>query len=1356
METAGSTLDWPGSEFSASELFRDRGLMRTSSSLTDEVPRLTVDEVQQLRAQFKQLQSDSNHEAGTENDNASLLRQRINKLEKDKLELTTNLNDETSKLQSQVAKLRAQVEEGEVTRQNLEYELAVAKKSTGQGKRNLKEKTSELNGIIETYKDKIVDLKQQVDDLQHALESQKRVSEELDGRYQHKLEEKDGLLATCQAERDLLTTEKEQLQHVFQEQENIYAEAQEKLAELETERDIQTDTVRQQLNDLEYAAEKETRLKKELEAAIIKIKSIEEGIEAERAAHLESKFNSEVVQLRVCDLDGALEVEKAANTQADLKMQTMQRQIKELEGALREEKESHRRTEAELEHLNIEHASVKGQLTAELENKHAMIGNLSKQLQLHQGNFDELKQELSKAKKRQIYLEETYGGSMRELELLLQNFQITCAEGVPKRGKGKKSQQQHGDRPLTPSVVLETLRHTLTDYQRRLDHTSQELNQMKARFEKMTNECESYKEVTWTRSQTVQDLQKKFVSTNRDLEKTRRQLNESEAQVATMRMELQQVIHEGEKEKSRAEDMTEEFKKQHKNMIDSDETKRIYLHSVYQRMLAGRVVISNRESALSTFTWDELSMAVQDQVVSLINTLNRAQDKIEHLETVVRNKDELLKEIQDGHEESLLKLASSGRMREEEWQNQRLELEEHFSRQLADLQSKSKKSQAMADQAWERARLTGTVKESLESECMELEQRLIQTQREHSALLATCGLLSGALYPHLYKMNLLASQRAFLEEQLCAMDSFKSKAKELAETLAMEIEDVGRGTSERRGRNLMLLFRVGVIAVIAANRLKYLGSSSQRLFTSVDNPCCVYSMGVSIGSSQQRKLMGLQAEFNSQRDSIEGQAKTWFSSQELLSAVMSSVPELQETLHKPDSHTDPHTVTACARKAFISLMGKLSASFQTSLQTYPTGYGGREKGSLVRFLAHGLNRCMAHSSMAGKSNLNSSQQIMSSLQQNIISFTQRLHSAEVERRSLRMETAKLKDENKTLKRKSQDTDNMDKELNRLRQQTSGLIQRNKFESVCQELSNALQREHQAQQLLNEQSTQLEELSMRLNMHTAEEMERNSTISEAVKELSDAKMQLKRKEQLLHQLNRQISNMEGEKKSLQDNVLEAERALGAVSKDKESFAVILQSVQSAVEDTKRQLIARVDSHTIETTLTQILSLCNRRGLDGTSPDIMATKGLVSLFVELQQTSLSRISALEAEINSHKQHITRLKKELQAACRREYEDSEGGNSSRNGFDKLDFLPVSSLGSRSRPLYESERSYKEDFAPLRAEVDYSIQATHSTPVLTRHSTNRRHDSFTSPKKTKVSSHLSESHRSSRTSPYGSNEES
>ena len=40
----------------------------------------------------------------------------------------------------------------------------------------------------------------------------------------------------------------------------------------------------------------------------------------------------------------------------------------------------------------------------------------------------------------------------------------------------------------------------------------------------------------------------------------------------------------------------------------------------------------------------------------------------------------------------------------------------------------------------------------------------------------------------------------------------------------------------------------------------------------------------------------------------------------------------------------------------------------------------------------------------------------------------------------------------------------------------------------------------------------------------------------------------------------------------------------------------------------------------------------------------------------QTSLSRLTALETEITSHKQHIITLKEELTAACRREYPDEE----------------------------------------------------------------------------------------------------
>jgi len=46
--------------------------------------------------------------------------------------------------------------------------------------------------------------------------------------------------------------------------------------------------------------------------------------------------------------------------------------------------------------LEKEHSSVRKQLTNEVENKKTTIGSLSKELEVHQKNFIELKDELSK------------------------------------------------------------------------------------------------------------------------------------------------------------------------------------------------------------------------------------------------------------------------------------------------------------------------------------------------------------------------------------------------------------------------------------------------------------------------------------------------------------------------------------------------------------------------------------------------------------------------------------------------------------------------------------------------------------------------------------------------------------------------------------------------------------------------------------------------------------------------------------------------------------------------------------------------------------------------------------------------
>lgn len=63
----------------------------------------------------------------------------------------------------------------------------------------------------------------------------------------------------------------------------------------------------------------------------------------------------------------------------------------------------------------------------------------------------------------------------------------------------------------------------------------------------------------------------------------------------------------------------------------------------------------------------------------------------------------------------------------------------------------------------------------------------------------------------------------------------------------------------------------------------------------------------------------------------------------------------------------------------------------------------------------------------------------------------------------------------------------------------------KFESVCIELNNALGREEQAQNLLQEQAKQLEELSARMDIFSSEGMEKEQTLSEAIQVIAHSEV-----------------------------------------------------------------------------------------------------------------------------------------------------------------------------------------------------------------------------------------------------------
>ena len=85
------------------------------------------------------------------------------------------------------------------------------------------------------------------------------------------------------------------------------------------------------------------------------------------------------------------------------------------------------------------------------------------------------------------------------------------------------------------------------------------------------------------------------------------------------------------------------------------------------------------------------------------------------------------------------------------------------------------KTQALADQAWEKVRMTGSLQQGLEKECADLRSSLLLVQREHDTLLTACALLAGALYPLHARATQLSAERSILLEHVARLDDFKAE-----------------------------------------------------------------------------------------------------------------------------------------------------------------------------------------------------------------------------------------------------------------------------------------------------------------------------------------------------------------------------------------------------------------------------------------------------------------------------------------------------------------------------------------------------------------------------------------------------
>nr|KAF6331552.1 coiled-coil domain containing 171 [Pipistrellus kuhlii] len=1095
--------------------------LNTSSNASVDIQRL-----KNVSSDIKQM---FNSEA--ELDITTDFRKKLHRAKKEKLEITTKHNAELASYESQIAKLRSEVEKGEALRQSLEYDLAVARKEAGLGRRAAEERLAEAHKIQEKLCAQNTELQGRAKEIENAFQiSQQKWNEEC-RRFEHDLEERDNIIQNCNQEYDLLLKEKSILEKTLQEQDSAVQSMHKKVEKLETEHMDCSDLLRQQTSELELSTQREERLRKEFEATTLRVRKLEENIEAERAAHLESKFNSEIIQLRIRDLEGALQVEKASQAEAVADLEMIKNEFKEVESAYEREKHNAQESFAKLSLVEREYFSKNKKLNEEIEEQRKVITDLSKRLQYNERSCSELQEELVMAKKHQAFLVETCENNVKELESILDSFTVSgqCTSGVPK-DKAK---------PPSFSVVLETLRRTLTDYQNKLEDTSNE------------------------------DLQDKLADANQELSHLRSKCADREALVGTLKVELQNVLHCWEKEKAQAVQSQCELQKLSQAFQKDSEEKLTFLHTLYQHLIAGCVLIKQPEGMLDKFSWSELCAVLQENVDALIADLNRANEKISHLEYICKNKSDTMRELQQTQEDTFNKVAEQIKAQEGCWQKQKKELELQYSELLLEVQKRAQKFQEIAEKNMDKLNHIEKSHEQLVHENSRVKNVLSQTQKEQTSLLAACALMAGALYPLYSRSCALSTQRDFLQDQVNTFELFKLEIRTLAQALSAvdEKKQEEAKMKKKTFKGLIRVFRKGVIAILAANRLKVLGQSCASLFTWMESFKDGIGMLVCTGEPKDKHKFP-----KHQKEQLRClQALSWLTSSDLLAAIITSMAELQEVISKtdPNSRICGHLLIGAAKNSFAKLMDKISLA----MESLPSHCSSRsithvEKDSLVQRLARGLHKV---NTLALKYGLQAHVPILkstASLQKQIFGFTQRLHAAEVERRSLRLEVTEFKRNVNEMKKELDKAQGLQMQLNEFKH--SKLITHEKFESACEELNNALFREQQAQMLLNEQAQQLQELNYRLELHSSEEADKNQTLGEAVKSLSEAKMELRRKDQSLRQLNRHLTQLEQDKRRLEENIHDAESALRMAAKDKDCVANHMRTVENMLHKVRDQI------------------------------------------------------------------------------------------------------------------------------------------------------------------------------------------
>ena len=327
----------------------------------------------------------------------------------------------------------------------------------------------------------------------------------------------------------------------------------------------------------------------------------------------------------------------------------------------------------------------------------------------------------------------------------------------------------------------------------------------------------------------------------------------------------------------------------------------------------------------------------------------------------------------------------------------------------------------MADQAWERLHHSDRTQQGLEDECLQLRSKVDCCEAEAMDLQIGCGLLSGGLLSVFNCTDILVTHKIMLSERCQLLEELQDRISLLVGDLCFSnstsndsrlsqdspahngLFHVQRERLHKPGRSEgkrpVMKFRVGVIAVLAANRLFKLGQLSSILFTD--------GRGVSVvaASNDGSVLHGGNIKHSAKSQSLSERflcGLSWLSSAQCrrlftyslsgISEILSALPVDDGDMH--DSASNPDTGSLQSRRLSVShfpddqpviehaigsLRSAFSRTFSALLAEFPgidlrglsdsclvTGQRESTAWSLVQLLRRGLHKLLHKSSQVKK------------------------------------------------------------------------------------------------------------------------------------------------------------------------------------------------------------------------------------------------------------------------------------------------------------------------------------------------------------------------------------------------------